>query len=115
MSERIHIAFHHNGIIALAPVLGARKQEIDEFLRAVWSQFGTVSSTYYQREYVFAVVTYQSHKTAIFALAGLNDPIQVQVAVQEAIGADVNRASLAKQLFVYGPEGNAITPSWNAS
>ena len=115
MSKRIHVAFHHNGMIALVPVVGARKHEIEDVLGEVWSQFGAVTRTYYQREYSFGVVTYRTHKTAIFALAGLEDPIQVQAAVQEAVGADANRAAMAKQLFVYGTEGMAITPTWDAS
>jgi hypothetical protein len=112
MSKQIHITFHHDGMIALVPVVGARKQEIDDFLRAVWSQFGTVTNAYYQREYADGVVTYQNHKVAIFALAGLKDPIQVQAAVQEAVGANATRAEMAKQLFEQGAEGKTITPSW---
>lgn len=110
--KRIHITFHHDRMIALVPVIGSRKQEIEDFLRDVWSEFGSVTSTQYGREYAYAVVTYQSHKAAIFALAGLEDPVQVQVAMQEAVGDNHVRSALAKQLFMENSEGMAITASW---
>lgn len=112
MNKRIHIDFHHKGMIALVPVVGSRKQEIAAFLGAVWSEFGAVTHAYYQREYAYGVVTYQSHTQAIFALAGLEDPIQLQVAVQEAVGADPGRAAMAKQLFVEGSDGMTIAARW---
>ena len=113
--KRIHITFHHDRMITLVPVIGSRKQEIEDFLKDVWSEFGTVTNTHYDREYAHGVVTYQSNKAAIFALAGLEDPIQVQAAMQEAVGENPVRAAMAKQLFMENAQGMAITAIWAES
>jgi hypothetical protein len=111
-SKRIHITFLHDGMIAQVPIIGSRKLDIEAFLLAVWSEFGPVISAKYHREYAYCVVTYQTHKDAIFALAGLEDPIQVQAAVQQAIGSDPTRAALTKQLFMEDSHGMTITAAW---
>ena len=112
-NKRIHIQFHHGGRPSLSSVpLVARRQDLKDFLASVWSEFGTVvGDTYYQREFEFCIVQFQSHQQALFALAGLQDIIQVQVAVQNCVGADAAKAEMAKQLFV----GNhPITAEWAA-
>jgi len=112
-NKRIHIQFHHGGRPSLSSVpLVARRQDLKDFLASVWSEFGTVvGDTYYQREFEFCIVQFQSHQQALFALAGLQDIIQVQVAVQNCVGADGAKAEMAKQLFV---GDHPITAEWAA-
>lgn len=120
-NKRIHVTFHHDGAIAQTPVVGAKKRDVEAFLHAVWSEFGPLaaitnaqhpSAPHYHRGYAHGMITYQTHKDAIFALAGLEDPIQVQVAIQDAVGANPVRAALARQLFVEDSRGVAITAVW---
>lgn len=110
-NKRIRIQFHHGGAVTrLSPLpLVARRQDMKDFLHAVWSEFGTVVDMYCHREFDYCVVQYQSRHQALFALAGLQDAIQVQVAVQSCVGADTDKAETAKSLFV---GDKPITAEW---
>lgn len=100
-NKRIQIQFHHGGRLKHSSIpLVSRRQDLKDFLNEVWNQFGTVREAYYHRDFDYCAVEFQSSHQAIFALAGLQDPIQVQVAVQECVGADTDKAALAKLLFV---------------
>jgi hypothetical protein len=124
MSKQVRISFHHDGRIAtlvvpsIVPGLSLmtqsanRKHELEAFLNDVWSAFGSVIQVAYHKSYVHAIVTFSNHKTAVFAFAGLRDPIQFQVALQSAIRGDVERNDWAKLLFVESPDGHVISPAW---
>jgi len=101
-NKRVQITFHHGSrpLKFAATPLADRRQDYKDFLNEVWNQFGKVSEAYYHREFEYCVVHFQYSQQAIFALKGLQDPIQVQVAVQECVGADTEKAAVAKQLFV---------------
>jgi hypothetical protein len=140
MSQQIRVTLYHDGSIgtqlsipppSLAIVNGIttskssitnqlhRKQEIEDFLNEIWSMFGTVLNVVYHKSYTSAIITYRNHTTAVFAFAALNDPIQFAVAMQSAIGANLQRAEYAKLLFQPDPatrsnsngggDSNAIT------
>lgn len=120
----MRISFHHDGRIAtllvpsIVPGLSLitqsanRKQELEDFLNDVWNAFGAVTHVAYHKSYVHAIITFSNHKTAVFAFAGLRDPIQFQVALQSAIGGNTQRNDWAKHLFVESPVGHVITPTW---
>jgi hypothetical protein len=130
MSRPIRITFHHDGSVAtlLLPSIhggggttkstiittqSSRKQELEEFLNAIWNVFGRVTQVTYPKSYAYGTVTYQSAATAVYAYAGLKDPIQFQVAVQSVIGANAQRAEWAKLVFVASHmDGHSITPTW---
>lgn len=103
--RRIQIVLHHNGISTRGPLIGQRKREVEEFLTDIWNQFGKVVKTYYYPDLRKILVTFQSKEQAFFSLASLKDPIELSVAIQGAIGADRDRASLARQLFVTNEDG----------
>lgn len=109
--RRIQIVLHHNGIASRGPLIGQRKREVEEFLTEVWSQFGNVVKTYYYPDLRTILVTFKSREQAYFALSSLKDPIELSVAIQVAVGADCDRASLAKQLFVSLYQGTGATVS----
>jgi hypothetical protein len=107
--RRIQIVLHHNGIASRGPLIGQRKREIEEFLTEVWGQFGNVVKTYYYPDFRTVLVTFKSREQAFFALSSLKDPIELSVAIQAAVGADRDRASIAKQLFVSLYQGTGFT------
>ena len=110
-NKRVLIHFHHGGrpLKHSSIPLVSRRQEIKDFLNLVWQQFGTVREAYYHRDFEYCSVEFQSSHQAIFALAGLQDPIQVQVAVQDCVGANTDRAALRKLLFI---GDNPISADW---
>jgi hypothetical protein len=125
MSKQVRITFHHDGRIAtllvpsIAPGLSiltqssSRRQELEDFLNSIWNEFGSVAKVVYHKSYTHVMITFNSHETAIFAFAGLKDPIQFQVALQSAIGGNSQRNDWAKLLFVASPtDGRVITPIW---
>jgi hypothetical protein len=124
MSKQVRISFHHDGRVAtlfvpsIVPGLSLitqsanRKQELEDFLNDVWNAFGAVTQVAYHKSYVHAIITFSNHKAAVFAFDGLRDPIQFQVALQSAIGGNVQRNDWAKMLFVESHDGHVITPTW---
>jgi hypothetical protein len=112
--RKIQIVLHHNGIASRGPLIGQRKREVEEFLTEVWSQLGNVAKTYYYPDLRTVLVTFKSREQAFFALSSLKDPIEMSVAIQAAVGADCDRALLAKQLFVSLDEGagNSVSASF---
>ena len=142
MSQQIRVTLHHDGSIgtqlsipppslALVNSIDTSKrngnfanqllmeQEMEDFLNEIWSVFGTVTNVVYHKSYTNAVITYRNHTTAVFAFAALNDPIQFSVAMQSAIGPNVQRAQYAKILFQPDPSEadqrppvRTCTPTW---
>lgn len=109
-STRIHIQFHHNGKVVRSTIpLVARRQDLKEFLNEIWSEFGTVTDSYYHRDFDYCVIQYETHTQAFFAMASLRDPIQVQAAVQNCVRADVLKDAMAKDMFV---GDHPITADW---
>ena len=67
----------------------------------------TVLNVVYHKSYTSAIITYRNHTTAVFAFAALNDSIQFAVAMQSAIGANLQRAEYAKLLFQPDPANSS--------
>lgn len=112
--KRIRIQLHHNGLVSRAPLIGQRRTEVEEFLNEIWRQFGSVSKTYYDRDFRFVIVTFTTREQAFFAMASLRDFIEVTVAIQSAIGADFERASLSRQMFISETRhGNLLTAAYD--
>jgi hypothetical protein len=94
-----------------APRPGFR-QEVKEFLNQIWSEFGALTDTYYHRDFVQVYLTFPNRRDTFFAFDGLTDPIQVQVAICQAIGSDTERARLAKQIFIENGNGKLFDVEW---
>lgn len=113
---RIKIRLHHTGLVTRAPLIGQRRQEVEDFLTDIWSQFGCVMKTHYNKEFSSVVVTYRTRVQGFFAMASLRDSIQVAAAIQAAVGADFERSALAKQMFVSKQlHGSLLTPSYDTT
>jgi hypothetical protein len=110
-NKRIHIYFRHCGIIPF-PFPGQSKDDIETFLNKVWSQFGTVTDTFYHCEYSYAFVSFQTHEMAASALASLKDPEQVQRVIATVVNGQPKEEKLAQLLFVQQSGGDVILPSW---
>ena len=111
MSKQIHISFHHDGKVV--SLMKGRKQYFEDFLLSIWNSFGTVTNVIYHKTYASCIITYQNHHSAVFAYAGLNDPIQFQVAKQLMIGPDTQYAEFSKLFFIESTtHSNEITPTW---
>ena len=80
-NKRIHVSFFHGGTVLeddrwdnhpMLPLVDS-KQCTEKVVAAVWSQFGTVTDTFYHREMAYGFVFFSSHDEAAAAIEALQD------------------------------------------
>ena len=114
MTKSIHVYFHHSGLVFLHEL---ERDFMKEVLKGVWSYFGLLTDTYYHQDFSFGFIKFGNQDEAESALAGMRDAATLGMAIAAAVARNANPAKAqicVDRIFVMGPTGGLIRPSWAA-
>jgi len=106
-NKRLHIQLNHQGILY-------RDKAHKIMLDSIWKEFGEVNYKFYNKDYTYCIISYNTHDEAVLALSGINNSNRIKYIIVSILET-MERLDIMKanQLFVRETNSNTIlTAKW---